>query len=345
MKRLSNQPSRKGCPDLSLQQRQEIFRLGDGGYSIQEIANSVDCSKSTVWWTLNHNILKKSHARLPWYEKAKIVDDAIKINRGRPRERSWGLKNEQTRQYVIDKLKDKFSPKSIHFSIRQDRPGLSISHESIYQYIYKFDRSLLRYLTRHGKTKRNKRASGRKSRLRKAEIEKRRIDQRAKEANDRTEAGHLESDFVVSGKKGKSCLLVVVDRRMRRIRLRKTPNREAEVTRQTLFAILRDLPLGFRRSLTIDNDTAHNNLPMLEPAFKEDGLLVFFCFPYCAWQRGTVEAINGIIRRWFPKGTNFDDISDEQIQYVENWFNNRPMETLDGKTPNQMLQEELKKAA
>lgn len=344
MKKLQ-EATRQGCPDLSLEQRQEIFRLRAAGYSMREVAEVVDCAKSSVWETINHKSLKRRHPRLPWYVQGKIVHDAVRQNRGRPRERSWGLKNEAMRQYVIEKLKDKLSPMSISIQIEKDRPGLSISHESVYQYIYKIDRTLLHYLTRHGKTKRNKRASGQSSRQKAAEVEKRWIDQRMHAANNRLELGHLESDFIVSAKKGKSCLLVAVDRKARRIRLRKTVNREADTTRRTLFNIFRDLPQQIRKSLTVDNDPAHNDLPLLEPIFPEEALRVFFCIPYSAWQRGTVEAIIGILRRWFPKGTNFDDVSEQQIQYVEDWFNNRPMEVLNGKTPNEVFELELKKVA
>jgi len=345
MKKVYKGSSRRGCPDLLLRQKQEIFRLRGQGYGMQKIGEYVGCAKSTVSETLNHPALKESHWRLPWYELGKIVFEAGKKSRGRPRERGWGLKNEQTRQYVVAALKNKLSPQSISYQIGKDHPGLCISHEAIYQYIYLVERGLLKYLIRHGRVKRNNRASGKKSRQREAEIEKRPIDERSSGADTRIELGHLESDFVVSGKGGKSCLLVAADRKARRIRLRKTANREADTTRRALFGIFQDLPQAARKSLTVDNDSAHNHLPMLEPVFKKEELKVFFCDPYCAWQRGTVEAIIGILRRWFPKGTNFDEVPDEQIQYVEDWFNNRPMKVLDGKTPNEAFEEELKKAA
>ena len=113
MEKLRNQSSRRDCPDLSLQQRQEVFRLRKAKYSMQKIGENVGCSKSTVSKTLNHKSLKEHHSNLPWYEKGRIVHEAVKKNRGRPRERNWGLKNEQTRSFVIAKLKDKYSPKSI----------------------------------------------------------------------------------------------------------------------------------------------------------------------------------------------------------------------------------------
>ena len=258
--------TREGRKDLSLQERQEIFRLREHGKSMQEIAEKVECSKSTVSTSLNHSSLSTSHKKLPWYEKGKIVHEATKRNRGRPRSKGWGLKNERIRRYVVEKLKDKLSPMSIHLSLKGNSKDFSISHEAIYLYIYNQDRTLLKYLTKAGQTKRNKRASGQSSRLRAAEIDKRRLEQRPTEANERVE---------------------------------------------------------------------------LEPVFKEEELKVFFCDPYSPWQRGTVEAIIGILRRWFPKGTNFDDVSEQKVEYVEAWFNNRPMEVLNGETPNEVFYQEL----
>lgn len=342
--------SRQGCRDLSLTQTQEIFRMRGVSKTMREIGKIVSCSCSTVSDVLNDPSLREKHPRLPWYEKGKIVYEAKKKRRGAPRSKRYGLKeDEKIRRFVVDNLEDKLSPKSIALKIKKKLPGKSISHESIYQYIYHHDRSLIKYLTRAGKTKRNNRANPQKSRLREAEkIEKKNIEQRSEAGNNREELGHVESDFIVSSRGGKSCLLVAVDRKARKIALRKTPNREADTARRTLFQVCSNTFKRVLNSLTIDNDPAHNHLPMLEKVFKEEELKVFFCDPYSPWQRGTVEAIIGILRRWFPKGTNFDDISEEQIRYVENWFNERPMEVLQGRTPNEVFEQELlsiKKAA
>lgn len=334
--------TRQGRPDLSLEQRQELFRLRKAGLSFQKISDLVGCSKSTISGHINHPSLKKHSKKLPWYEKAKIVHDSVKNNRGRPRDTSWGLKSEAIRSYVTIELKKRTSPWSISQSIRKKLPGSSICAESIYQYIYKVDRELIQYLVRHGKTKRNNRASSNKSRLREIEkLEKRRIEERSKAGNERLEVGHLESDFMVSGGGGKSNLVVAVDRKSRLVRLKLTPNREADVTRRTLFQIFSKFPKEFRKSLTVDNDSAHNHLPQLEKVFKEEELDVLFCNSYSPWERGTVEAIIGIIRRHFPKGTNLDNVSHEEVAWVESWFNDRPMRVLFGKTPNEVYEQEL----
>jgi IS30 family transposase len=342
--------SREGCPDLLLQDRQEIFRLRNHGKSIQKISELVKCSKSTVHGTLNHESLKKGHAKLPWYEKGKLVHDAIKGNRGRKRIRYATLKSQEILDYVVKCLKDKLSPKNISDKIKLDHPDLKISHESIYQYIYNSDPSLLQYLTRKGKTRRNKEYKGNHPRVvNKENVLKKSVHDRCAEGNNRESIGHSESDFIVSCRGGKSVLLVEADRSCRQVHLRLLPNREAETTRAVMFEICTlKKAAGGIKTLTVDNDTAHNNLHYLEPVFKDSDLKILFCDPYKAWQRGTIEAINGILRRWFPKGTNFDLISNEQVQYVENWFNNRPMKVLNGITPNMAYEqglEKMKKAA
>ena len=337
--------SRKNCSDLSWEERQELYRLRNEGYGIREIARRLSRAPSTISVELARHRRERGWFALPWYEKARRAHDAASQRRGRPRRRDWGLKNEKIRRFVHTSLKDKLSPKSISFALPVSHPGERISHESIYQYIYNRERGLLKYLVRHGKTKRTGRASKQRSRMREAELSKKRVDKRPEPANARTQLGHYESDFIVSARGGKSCLLVLVDRKSRLVRLRKVASREADIARRTMFQLLHCLPSHARRSLTVDNDTAHVRLPNLEQVFRDDGFTVYWCNPYRAWERGTVEAVNGILRRWFPKGTSFDDISDQQIEYVERWFNRRPMNVLGGQSPAQVFEFELKAVA
>jgi len=169
---LKKKSSRQGRPDLSLKQRQEIFRLRKGSLGMRKISKIVGCAASTVSDNLNHSSLKKCHKSLPWYVKGRIVHDAVRENRGRPKIQDWGLKNEKVRSYVYLKLKDKFSPQNISRQIGKDLPGESISHEAIYQFCYTRDRTLIKHLVRCGRTKRNNRASGARNRLRGTDSQK-----------------------------------------------------------------------------------------------------------------------------------------------------------------------------
>ena len=334
---------RKNAPDLSWEERQEIYRLRKHGYGIREIARTITRAASTISVELRRHRKERGWCELPWYEKARRAHDSAKERRGRPRERGWGLKNEVIRQFVHEKLQEKLSPKSICYALSKKHPSKSISHEAIYQYIYQREKSLLKYLTFYGKTKRTSRGTKYCNRLRPAELNKRRIDTRPQQVNTREEFGHLESDFIVSARGAKSCLLVMVERKTRHVQLRKVSSREADSTRRTVFQLLSPLPSLARHSLTIDNDTAHTYLPELEKTLS--GFRVYWCYPYRSWERGTVEAVNGIIRRFFPKKTNFDEVTNEQVAYVEQWFNRRPMEVLEGRTPKEMYQEELRLVA
>jgi len=79
--------------------------------------------------------------------------------------------------------------------------------------------------------------------------------------------------------------------------------------------------------------------------FKKRDFGVYFCDPHSPWQRGSVEAVNGILRRWFPKGTNFDEVTKQRVMEVQEFYNNRPMKTLGYKTPYEVWNEQEVKAA
>lgn len=333
---------RKSKKDLSREERQELYKLRESGLGIREISRVIKRNASTVSRELRRAPRNRVWGRMEWYEKARLAQDAAIKRRQCTRTRGWRLKDERTRLFVCESLQKKWSPEVISARMRVLYPDRKISHEAIYQYVYRTERSLLQYLARNGKSQRVNRAFGKKSRLKAVAVEKRSIEQRPEQANHRLEVGHKESDLIVSARGGRSCLVVLTDRKCRKTKLRKIKSREAAVVRQTVFQILHPL---IRRSLTVDNGSEHAELAQLEAVFKDDDFQVFYCHPYCAWERGTVESINGFIRRFFPKGTNFDHVSDEQIQEVEDWINNRPMLVLGGYTPTEVYERELTLAA
>ena len=104
----------------------------------------------------------------------------------------------------------------------------------------------------------------------------------------------------------------------------------------------RDIPPGVIRTLLQDNGSEHSDHARLERSL---GALVFFCHPYCASERGTVENRNRVLRRFLPKGADFNTISHEFLKSVEDCFNNRPMKVLGFKTPNEVWEEQLKLVA
>jgi IS30 family transposase len=131
-------------------------------------------------------------------------------------------------------------------------------------------------------------------------------------------------------------LLVTVDRLTRRTKIRKLARKTAQQASSQLVFALQDYNIIHLKTMTYDNGP---EFCYHEKVNEELKMQSYFCKPYHAWEKGTVENINGLIRRFFPKGTNFDNITDEQIQYVENWINNRPMKILGFKSPNEKLSE------
>jgi len=332
---------RKGCSDLSLQERQEIFKLRKLGLGIREIGRKMFRSASTISRELKRSkVGYRNWSSFQWYERAKLSDDAAKFRRKGKRHRLCILKSSEINDYVYKSLKQYWSPEIISCRIGRDIAGASISHETIYQYIYRHDRSLVPYLVRKGRTRRVRgKCKTRSLREMKASEEarpaKRSIATRPEAAEGRREIGHLETDLIVSPtSKSKSALQVTVDRKVRKVILTLIADRKSDTARRALLQKIIKLAPEERVTVTADNGPEHADLPKLEKVLAN--FSTYYCGPYRAWERGTVESINGIIRRWFPKGTDFSQVTQEAVQNVEDWFNNRPMRVLGGLTPNEM---------
>ena len=161
------------------------------------------------------------------------------------------------------------------------------------------------------------------------------ISERPTEATGRFEFGHFEADTIVSCRGSKSALLVIADRLTRKVKIKKLARKTSSLTSSSIVVALSEYNTTQIHSITYDNGcefTGHENVN------KKLNCKSYFCNPYHSWEKGTVENINWFIRWHFPKGTNFDNITDEEIQYVEDWFNNRSMKTLNWLSPNQMYE-------
>ena len=136
------------------------------------------------------------------------------------------------------------------------------------------------------------------------------------------------------GQKRNSCLTVMVDRASRKTIIKKTASKTSVETAKSILKAMKPYQ-NIIKSITYDNGCEFSKHEKIN---KELNIKSYFCKPYHSWEKGTVENINGLIRRFFPKGTNFDTISEEAISYVEDWINNRPMKILNYMTPNQKFQ-------
>jgi IS30 family transposase len=163
------------------------------------------------------------------------------------------------------------------------------------------------------------------------------IDDRPKEVETRKSIGHWETDSMVS-RKSTVGLNTIVERKTGLVLITRIKDSTAEVTKATVVKRLGTLPPRMRKTVTSDNGKENF---LYDEVQTELGIFWYFAHPYHSWERGTNENTNGLIRWYFPKGTDFATISDETIKAVEDALNNRPRKRLGWKTPLEAFNEVL----
>lgn len=240
-------------------------------------------------------------------------------------------------------LEDKLSPEQIAAILREefaDEPGMQISHETIYQSIYVQGRGALRrelaICLRTGRALRKPRRKGgeRRGRIPGAVS----ISERPAEVEDRAVPGHWEGDLIL-GKNGKSAIGTLVERTTRFVALLHLPNgQSAGDVEEAMIAATQQLPQTLWKTLTWDRGYEMTNHAQISVA---TGLEVFFCDPHSPWQRGSNENTNGLLRQYFPKGTDLSTHSAEHLSFVSDQLNRRPRKTLGWNTPAKALRQLL----
>jgi len=310
---------------VSRVERGQIMFMKMWGLKVTEIARRLGRNKATVSRELRRNI--SPYATEYTDESAQIWAE----RRRRQASRRYRLKNECTRTYVESKLQAGWSPEIIAGRIEQDLLGRTISHESIYQYVYQLEEpkrtKYIKYLPRNHR-RRRKRSTCKVQR--KSCIPNRiSIGDRPASVETRRQMGHWEGDSMVSSR-NTTVLYTLVERKTRMVRLVRVRGRDGERTARAITRKLRPLPRRARRTLTLDNGIEHIRH---EKVTRAIGIRCYFCDPYSAWQRGSNENRNGIVRRYFPKGTDFARLTQAEIGQVELAINTRPMKCLGFKTP------------
>lgn len=315
----------------------------DEGFSGTAIARLLDCSPSSVTRELRRNRTPdgRYHARA-----AQISTDE---RRCRPRPRRVES-NQALRAAVIAYLDDRFSPQQVAAQLRKDFPDreeMWLSHETIYQALYVQGRGALRQELAREKALR----TGRTTRIPQSRAPKARgqswvqgcnISTRPAEVKDRAVPGHWEGDLVV-GTKNQSAVITLVERTSRLALLRRLPEaHDTTSVMPVLTEMIAGLPVIARKSLTWDQGpemSSHTDLTVATD------IKVFFCDPHSPWQRGSNENLNGLLRDFFPKGTDFKKIADEEIAEAQRLLNKRPRQTLNWLTPTEAFQQVLQHGA
>jgi transposase, IS30 family len=315
----------KGYKHISLDERDRIAEMKSLGQTVTDMAIALGRSKSTLSRELRRNATPAYKVYLSHRAHERVATRKQEAG-SRPR-----LKSDQVVSYVRNKLEQGLSPELIAGRIELEQSGLSISHEAIYQYIYhpktEGRAELIRLLVR-GHRKRKSKGIGRKER--KTKIPNRiPIEDRPLSVENRSRFGHWEGDSLVS-RKSIAALNSLVERKSRLLLLSRLQRKTAELTTDAVILRLQKLPEKVRRTLTLDNGTENAQHEAITEAI---GIQCYFARPYASWQRGTNESVNGLVRQYFPKGTDFSKITDEQVAKVESVINNRPRKCLAYKTP------------
>jgi len=318
---------------LSYKERVIIETLLDEKKSKSYISKKLKRSRSTIGREINKWIFNpedKYDAKLAdWYAKDTYLNK-------RNLDKIGTYKKLQI--YVYRGLLKHWSPEQISGRIKIDYPNdpiMTISHEAIYQHIYahrqtKLNRKLIALLPYHKSTRRRANAySKRKTRIKNQTS----IEDRPKHIETREEVGHWEGDLVI-GKGQKSAIGTNVERKTRYVIISKLKDRKSKTVTTEFYKDLKPLPKKLKKTMTYDNGM---EMAQHESFTNKTGMMVYFAHPYSSWERGTNENTNGLIRRFFPKGTDFNKISKQQLKIVQNKLNNRPRKVLNYKTPAEVL--------
>lgn len=334
----------RGPGRLDLAQRLAIGMGAAAGRSHAEIARGIGFSRSTVSREIARH--RGPDGAYDPYAAQMSAERAARRPKARKTDRSARL-----RAYVLEKLSLRWSPRQVSAKMREDFPDdeeMRVSHETIYQALYVQGKGALRQELKLEKALR----SGRKSRLPRSRLAAKRgknkswvegceLSLRPAEAADRAVPGHWEGDLVIGGDL-KSCLVTLVERQTRFALVSRLELHPTELVTSRLAQMAGGIPRALMRTLTWDQ-----GMEMASHASftEKTGVRVYFCDPRSPWQRGTNENTNGLIRDYFPKGTDFTKVSDEEVREMQDQLNGRPRETLGWKTPSEAFAELLEKVA
>ena len=320
---------------LGNKERESISRGLAEKKSIRKIARELHRSPSTLVREIKRNSGKTSYRAFSASRRAET--SAASRQKGK----SKIAKQDGLRRYVLEKLKEEWSPKEISERIKIEyawNMTMQISHEAIYQYIYVLPRgelkqTLIKALRQEHKYRRTQKVG--KSEENRGKIANMlSIEERPEEVADRTVPGHWEGDLIL-GKYKRSALGTLVERTTRyTILVPLGAQKDALSVRGALAEAFKTVPEELKKTLTYDQG---KEMSQHEQFTIDTGIQVFFAHPGSPWERGTNENTNGLIRQYFPKGTDFTQVSEKEIKDVQRKLNDRPRKVLNFYKPNEVF--------
>ena len=332
---------------LNIYDRERIAAGMNAGKSIRQIARELGRHPSTVLKELRKNMYHQQYRRRsaagfvaqpPWKYSPHRAQLRADKRASRPKTAKLAA-NPRLQAEVQDRLEHKHSPEQIAHGLVHDFPDvpeMRVSHETIYQSLYVQGRGALkRELTRHLRTGRALRKPRRRTGQRLQRIKDMvLISERPPEVEDRAVPGHWEGDLIM-GQEGRSAIGTLVERMTGYLMLLHLPDDHGALTvQQAMITKMSQLPEMLRQTLTWDQGIEMANHAKIAAATDLD---IYFCDPHSPWQRGSNENTNGLLRQYFPKGTDLSFWGPGYLDYVATELNNRPRKRLGWQTPAEAL--------
>ena len=322
---------------LTFQEREEISRYLASNLSIRAISSKLYRSPATISREIRRSCWNRKFYRAIGGQK-----HALKQKHKTSLNRKLDI-NIKLREFAIYHLVIKrWSPEQVAKRLKILYPNdmnMRISHETIYSYLYVYPRSILKKeiianLKLHHINRRS-----RKKRQQSAPIQDYlSIEERPAEVADRIVPGHWEGDLVM-GRNNESFIGTLVERTTRFTLLVKLNSRDATTVRKAFAKEFKKFPKELKRTLTYDQgqEMAHHKL-----FTKDTNITIYFAHPHSPWERGTNENTNSIIRRFYPKGTDFSKISKVKLKQTQELINDRPRKIHNFYTPNEVFHKLLR---
>ena len=322
---------------MTKEERIILQTLLDEKKPVSYIARKLGCCRQTVYNEIRRGQYLHDYGyydKLRYSaEKGQQIHDYNQTGKGRP------LKigsDHAFAAYIEHKIiVDRYSPAAALAAARKYPFATSICVSTLYSYI---DKQVFYELgNRHLWEKRKKRPKTAKPQRRVTHPKLPSIEVRPAYIDRREEYGRWAMDLAVSGQGGRSVLLTMTERRRWQEIIVKLPDRRAETIRRAIDRLERKTP-DFRqkfRSITTDNGSEFMEYDLLRKSCRCKGnrFDIYYCHSYSAWEKGSVENHNRMIRRFFPKGTNFDMVTAADVRRVQDWMNHYPRRVLDWKSP------------
>lgn len=319
---------------LTENERYVISHMKIAQFPLREIARRLGRHHSSIIREIARNKPTYSDDAVYWYT---VAQPKAEKRRHQPRNHCRHEHLELV-DYVKEKLKLDWPPEAVSSKLVIDYPSdtrMRVSAETIYRWVYEDAAQrgdLHTHLRRRHKKRRRQTRYGSGRRFIPGRVS---ISERPTVVASRERYGDWEGDSV-EGAKGTGSIATHVERKSRFLLAMKLSDKKAATMTEASVTLFQQFPKPLRQTLTLDNGREFSQFAELE---RQTGITVYFADPYAAWQRGTNENTNGILRFYFPKGTDLRKVSDEELKTVVDRINNRPRKCLNYRTPSQVIQD------